>query len=338
MPDNILKISDGMTFNEAIELLDGNGNGVLPVVDDKGEVYGIITDGDIRKAIIKNSLNLESVINRSPKLLNVNSTHSERVQFLKSIKRRHVPLVDNDNKFIRIFTLDEVEFNTQSNWVVIMAGGLGSRLGELTKDTPKPMLKVKGKPILEKIIENFKEQGFINFYLAVNYKKEVIKEYFKSGDGHGVNIRYLEENCRLGTAGALSLIEEQMEEPLIVINGDVLSAIDYKDMLQFHIKNQSVATMCVKEYEHVVPYGVIETDDARITGLSEKPRIAFNINSGIYVISPQILGYIPQSSFYDMPTLFSDLVREEQVTTAYKSMGYWIDLGRPDDLVQANEE
>lgn len=338
MPNNVLKLNKSTNIKDAITLLDGNGNGILPVINEKGQFQGIITDGDIRKAIIADNLSLDNIINVEPKTLNIKTTNHQRIQYLKGIKRRQLPLVDDNNNYIRMFTLDEVEFKVETNWVVIMAGGLGTRLGELTKDTPKPMLKVKGKPILEHIIDSFVEQGFRNFYISVNYKKEVIKEYFKDGTKHNINIRYLEENTRLGTAGALSLIEETLTSPLIVINGDVLSAIDYKDMLQFHKKHNSKATMCVKEYEHIVPYGVIETEEHKIIGLKEKPRILFNINSGIYVVAPSSLDLIPSDTFYDMPSLFNDLTKDKLTVTAYKTEGYWADLGRPDDLKQANEK
>ncbi len=336
MVNKTLVFDSNASFDGAIKLLDDNGNGVLPVVDRENKFVGIITDGDIRKAILEKHLDLEHVINRNPFKMNISSSYQQRIQFLKKIKRRQLPLVDDENCFLDIFTLDEIDFEIKSNWVVIMAGGLGTRLGDLTKNTPKPMLEVGGKPILERIIAKFIEQGFSKFFISVNHKKEVIKDYFKNGEDLDIEIKYLEENKRLGTAGALSLIEDELSDPIIIINGDVLSLINYSEFLNFHSTEKSVATMCVKEYEHIVPYGVIETAGNSITGLSEKPRILFNINSGIYILDPIVLDYIPNNTFYDMPTLFSELVDKKLTTTAYKSNDYWIDIGQPDDYKKAN--
>lgn len=334
---SVLKLSEKSSFELAIELLDLNGNGILPVLDKADKFAGIITDGDIRKAILYKNLDLESIINKEPYTLDPSSSEQQKIQFLKSIKRRQLPLVDHERNYVGMFTLDELDFSMRENWVVIMAGGLGSRLGELTKELPKPMLKVRGKPILERIIENFVEQGFTRFYLAVNYKKEIIKDYFQDGNKFGIQVRYLDESKRLGTAGALALIEEQHCEPMFISNGDVLADINYAELVDFHVCTSSVATMCVKEYEHIVPYGVIETEGDKITGLKEKPRILFNINSGVYCIDPKVIKKIPHDTFYDMPTLFSELISEDQPVTAYSYDQYWIDIGRPDDFKKAND-
>ncbi|BBN80420.1 alcohol dehydrogenase [Pseudoalteromonas sp. A25] len=334
---SVLKLSDNPSFELAIELLDSNGNGILPVIDKDGKFAGIITDGDIRKAILYKNLDLESIINKEPYTLDPSSSEHQKVQFLKSIKRRQLPLVDHERNYVGMFTLDEFDFSTRDNWVVIMAGGLGSRLGELTKELPKPMLQVRGKPIIERIIENFVKQGFTKFYLAVNYKKEIIKDYFQDGKKFGIQVSYLEESKRLGTAGALALIEEQHSEPMLISNGDVLADINYAELVDFHERSSSMATMCVKEYEHIVPYGVIETEGDKITGLKEKPRILFNINSGVYCIDPKVINRIPQDTFYDMPTLFSELMNEDLPVTAYSYNQYWIDIGRPDDFKKAND-
>lgn len=332
----ILKVDT--KFNDAIKLLDANGNGVLPVVDESDNLLGLITDGDIRKAILNNNLDLENIINKEPLKLNITSSKMERIQYLKKIKRRNIPLVDDNNKLISLFTLDAIEFNRKENAVVIMAGGLGTRLGELTKNIPKPMLHVGNKPILETIIEKFIEFGFYKFYLSVNYKKNIIKEYFKYGEKLGIEIIYLEETKRLGTGGALSLIQEELKEPIIVSNGDVLTNIDFDALLHFHKNKSSQATMCIREYEHTIPYGVIETDKDIITALSEKPKIEFNINTGIYVLNPSAVEKIPKNEFYDLPTLFSQLINERISPFYYQVSDYWIDIGRVEEFDRANEQ
>jgi dTDP-glucose pyrophosphorylase len=333
-----LVLDKDASFDCAIQLLDQNGNGVLPVVDSDGILIGLIGDGDIRKAILKKELDLEHIINRNPCKLNIKSSKIQRVQYLKSIKRRQLPLVDDDGKFISLFTLDEVEFNKKPNAVVIMAGGLGTRLGELTKNTPKPMLHVGKKPILEIIIEKFIEFGFYEFYISVNYKKEIIKDYFQDGQKWGINISYLEEDKRLGTGGALSLIKEATNEAIIVTNGDVLTNIDFDELLSFHESKKSQATMCVREYEHIIPYGVVETDVDKIIGLSEKPRMKFSINTGVYILSPTSLNKIPENEFYDLPSLFSELIENNIHTYYFKTAEYWIDIGHKDEYLRANSD
>ncbi len=338
MPTNKLVLNSDASFEKAIELLDQNGNGVLPVVDSDGILIGLIADGDIRKAILNKKLDLEHIINKHPHKLNVKTSKMQRIQHLRSLARRQLPLVDDEGKFISLFTLDEIEFNKKPNAVVIMAGGLGTRLGELTKDTPKPMLHIGNKPIMELIIEKFIEFGFSTFYLSVSYKKEIIKSYFKEGQKWGIKIIYLEEDKRLGTGGSLSLIEEEINFPIIVTNGDVLTNIDFEELLRFHEFKKSEATMCIREYEHIIPYGVIETKADTITGLSEKPRMKFNINTGVYVLTPNIIKRIPKNEYYELPMLFSNLIENNIQPYYYHVVDYWIDIGRKDEYIKANSD
>ncbi len=301
-------------------------------------MIGIITDGDIRKAILNNKLDLEHIINSNPYRLNVSTSKIKCIQYLKQIKRRHVPLVDDQDKFVSIFTLDDIDFNLKPNAVVIMAGGLGTRLGELTKDTPKPMLHVGDKPILEIIIEKFMEFGFNKFYISVNYKKEIIKNHFGDGQKLGIDILYLEEDKRLGTGGALSLIKENLIEPIIVTNGDVLANIDFEELLNFHTEKNSPATMCVREYEHTIPYGVVDTKNQKIISLSEKPQIKFNINTGIYVLSPESVKKIPKDVYFELPTLFENIISDGLDPYYYKVMDYWIDIGQKEEYIRAHND
>lgn len=330
--NNKLVLEKNTKFHDAIKLLDMNGNGVLPVVDNNDILLGLITDGDIRKAILNNNLDLEHIINKNPYKLNINSSKNQIINYLKRVHRRHLPLVDNDNKFVKIFTLDEIDFNLKPNWVVIMAGGLGTRLGKLTEKTPKPMLKVGNKPILEHIINLFISHGFTKFMLSVNYKAEVIKEYFKDGSSFGIEIKYLEEKQRLGTGGALSLIDIDINEPFFVTNGDVLSSIDYEKLLEYHIRQDSIATMCIRRDSYQVPYGVIEIDeDQNFKDMKEKPINEFFINTGIYTLDPEVLNYVPKNEFFDLPNLFNILKNMEKITKTYETTDYWIDMGKPSD-------
>ena len=248
-----------------------------------------------------------------------------------------MPLVDINNKLVRIFSLDEVTFITRKNPVVIMAGGLGSRLGELTQKTPKPMLTVGNRPMLQHLIEQFRDQGFSHFIICVNYKKEIIFDYFLDGAKFGVHIDYIEEEQRLGTAGALSLITPAITLPYFVINADILVNIDFMQLLNFHLKSQSLATMCVREFQMQIPYGVIKSNSNKnLISLDEKPEITFDVNAGIYLLDPSVNTYIPKNTFFDMPSLFEILIDKKLQTTVFQINDYWRDIGLKADLEQAN--
>ncbi len=334
-----LVLNDNTMIKEAILLMDQNGNGVLPVVDISDKLLGIITDGDIRKAILNNQLNLENIINKNPYKLNVKSSKIQIINYLKKIHRRHIPLVADNDQYIKMFTLDEVDFNLQPNWVVIMAGGLGTRLGVLTENIPKSMLMVGEKPMIEHIVDKFVAYGFTKFMLSVNYKAEVIKEYFQDGSKFGIEIKYLEEKKKLGTGGALSLIDIELDEAFFVSNGDVLSSLDYHKLLDFHKEEQSIATMVIRKDSYQIPYGVIESDEHNnIIQMKEKPTEYFFINTGIYVLSPKVLAYVPKNEFFDLPSLFDLLKNEKKVIKSFETNEYWIDMGKPRDYKKINED
>lgn len=338
MPNKLILDAD-TKFDNAVKLLDENHTGVLPVVNKAGKLLGIITDGDIRKAILNKCLDLEHIINRTPYTLNINSSKNQIITYMKKIHRRHLPLVDEENFFIKMFNLDDEEFNLKSNWIVIMAGGLGTRLGELTKTTPKPMLKVGDKPMLEHIINLFISQGFIKFMISVNYKSEVIKDYFQDGGNFGIEIKYIEENKRLGTGGALSLIDFEISEPFFVTNGDVMTTLDFEKLLKFHLAENSNATMCTIKDSYQIPYGVIEIDKINnIIKIEEKPKYDFLINTGIYVLNPDTLRHIPKDEFFDMPSLFKILSDNKMIIKSYEISDYWIDIGKKEDYIRINND
>jgi len=226
----------------------------------------------------------------------------------------------------------------RSNFVVIMAGGLGSRLRPLTYQQPKPLLKVGTKPILETIIENFVSQGFYRFYLCINYKGHMIKEYFNDGNQWNIDIRYIEEPKRLGTAGALSLLPERPNEPFFVMNGDLLTKVDFVRLLQFHQKQNAVATMCVREYTHTIPYGVTNLDGSKVLDLVEKPTHRYHTNAGIYTVNPEMIDKIPADTFFDMPTLINHLLEEQLHIASFPLHEYWIDIGHIRDFEQARTD
>ena len=219
-----------------------------------------------------------------------------------------------------------------------MVGGLGTRLRPLTENTPKPMLKVGDKPILETIIENFAKYGFVNITLSVNYKSNIIKSYFGNGSEFGVNIDYIEEQKRLGTAGALSLLTNKPTEPFFVMNGDLLTNVNFEHLLDFHMQNNSNATMCVREYEQQVPFGVVNIEDGKIKSIQEKPTNKFFVSAGIYLLSPEVLDLIPNNEYYDMPILFDELIRNNKNVVSFPLREYWLDIGRIEEYQKANEE
>ena len=328
-----LILSHQSTFKDAIKILDQNGNGFLAIVDDSKKLVGILTDGDIRRAILDNKTELLEIVNKNPMTMSESESRPNVVHRLKELHRKHMPIVDNNMILKDVITLDTEEFNLKPNWVVIMAGGLGTRLGELTKNTPKPMLPVDSKPVLEHIIELFVSHGYTKFMLSVNHKAEVIKEHFKDGLEFGVEIKYLEEKRRLGTGGALSLIDIELDTPFFVTNGDIISSINYEEMLEYHKKSASKATMGIRKSSYQIPYGVVEIDqNNNILELKEKPEYNHYVNTGIYILNPEVLKYVPKDEFYDLPTLFKTLNTEGELTKSFEITNFWMDMGQPEDF------
>ncbi len=312
------------------------------VTDSSGRLEGVISDGDIRRALIKN-ISLEDsahkIMNSDPIVVLEGTSKDVVVQLFREKKINRIPVIDK-NKIVKGLITLEAVFSLQKydNPIVIMAGGLGTRLSPLTDTVPKSMLSVGGKPILATIIESCTSQGFNNFYLSVNYRSEQIKDYFGDGSRFGVNIRYIEEKERLGTAGSLSLIGEEYSKPYVVMNGDLLTKVDLSSLLDYHTHEKSLATMCVKEYEFQVPYGVVFEKEGQITEIKEKPQQSFLVNAGIYVLSPEVLQQIPTSRFYDMTSLFQDLSKSHKRTMVFPIHEYWLDIGKMQDYEKAQTE
>lgn len=338
MRNQILVYTPDISFENAIDALDKNGNGFLALVKEDRTLLGIITDGDVRRAFLKREFDIQKIINRNPVTFPQSKSRKEVITYLRSIHRRHMPIVDERYKLVDIVILDEFQTVYRPNKVIIMAGGLGSRLGSLTKDMPKPMLPVSGKPLLEHIIENFKNQGFNKFILCVNYKSQIIKNHFNDGLELGVEIQYTQEATPLGTAGALSLIDyNRIKEPLIVTNGDILTSLDYVDFLNAHVQNDSHATMCVRSHVSSIPFAQVEFDDElNLRALNEKPDFKYHINSGIYILNPEVLKLLPYNERFDMTELFQLCVERGYTTKVFKMDEYWLDIGKPSDYLKVN--
>lgn len=335
-----LKLTDSTELKDVVEALDFGGIGFLAFVDDNETLLGIVTDGDLRRSILRKTTDVNQIINRTPETMPAESSKKDIVAKLKRMHCRHMPLVDDKNRLCSVFSLDDIEFVSRDNYVVIMAGGLGSRLGELTKDVPKPMLNIGDRPMLQHLVEQFRDQGFSKFLFCLNYKKEIIQDYFLDGKRFGVNINYVIESEPLGTAGALSLIRPgTFSEPFFVVNADVLTSLDFSEVLKHHNDKKSIATMCVRQFQQQVPYGVITaTEDLFIQNLKEKPTYHFDVNAGIYVLDPAALKYVPKGEYYDMPTLFQTLISNTQSCAMFRLLDYWVDIGRKEDLARASED
>jgi dTDP-glucose pyrophosphorylase/predicted transcriptional regulator len=335
-------VSPESSLGDAIAVVDASGLQVALVVDSAGVLQGILTDGNIRRAILAGKSLQASVSDAMSTKPTTVTTSTSREQLLTLMRRKvfhQLPVVDDGGRLVGLVTLDELAGATQKpNWVVLMAGGLGTRLQPLTNDCPKPLLLVNGKPILETILESFAEQGFRRFYLAVNYKAEMIQEYFGTGERWGVQIRYLQESTQLGTAGALSLLPERPEHPILVMNGDLLTRASFENLLQFHADQGADATMAVREYDFQVPYGVIKLDGLHISSIEEKPTQRFFVSAGIYAFSPSALETLPSGTFFDMPYFFEKLISLGKTTVAYPLREYWLDIGRHEEFVKAQQE
>lgn len=340
MIQNTLILKDDTSFLELLEKLDKAGNGFLVIIDDNSKLLGIVTDGDIRRAILnKKTDSVLEIINTKPLTALASMSRVEIQAMLKKIQRRQIPVIDATNTLVDIVFLDDNETHYHDNYVVIMAGGIGSRLGELTKEIPKPMLKVGDKPILERIIISFKEAGYNKFILCVNYKSEIIKEYFGDGRQLGVFISYNNEEKKMGTAGALGLISNKFDNPFFVINGDILTTIKYDEFMAFHIQSLATATMCVKKMDYQIPYACINLDnDSNILGLVEKPVYNYKINAGLYILNPEVINHIPINEYYDMTSLFETLIEQEKKVVAFCHEDYWLDIGHKADYQKANSD
>ncbi len=330
------------SLGEVIAKIDKSALQVAVVLNPDQTLAGILTDGDIRRAILAGKsldVSVSEVMNPRPTAVPMSMPRSKMLTLMRRKTLHHLPLTDENHRLVGLATLDDlIGAVDHPNWVILMVGGLGTRLHPLTKECPKPLLKVGGKPILEIIIESFAEQGFKQIFLSVNYKAEMIQDYFGEGNRWGIQVSYIHEKERLGTAGALSLLPERPTTPMIVMNGDILTRTSFDSLLKFHEAQDAVATMAVREYDFQVPYGVVRMDGSKIEAIEEKPLQRFFVNAGIYVLSPEVLKYIPKDAFFDMPTLFENLIAANQATAAYPLREYWLDIGRMSDLERANQQ
>jgi dTDP-glucose pyrophosphorylase len=334
-----------------IEKINLNGLGIALVVDEKRVLIGTITDGDVRRAILAGN-DLDSPVDEllknkasiySPKPITV-SPRTERSEMLRLMKEyviHQLPVLDDDGRVITLVTMDDLLTEEEQPRLplqaVVMAGGFGTRLRPLTEDLPKPLLPVGDRPLLERTIEQLRQAGIRNVSITTHFMAEKIKQHFGDGNVFGVDINYVEEITPLGTAGALGLMDVP-KDPLLVINGDILTQVNFRAMLDFHRQNQAALTVAVRRFEFKVPYGVINSEGPFVTDLSEKPVLNFFVNAGIYLLEPSVYQYIQSDQRLDMTELIQILLNHDKKIASFPIVEYWLDIGQHTDYEQAQQD
>jgi len=332
------------SISEAISVLDQSGLGVLLVCDDEGHLLGVITDGDIRRAMMRGisfTNQCEAIASKNPIVAPASISHEEalhRMDHAKDFFVNHLPLVDKHNRVQGLLLRSDLTPKSDLGLsAVVMAGGFGSRLRPLTEELPKPMLQVGDRPLLETVISQLRDVGIKQLRITTHYRPEKIHEHFGDGQRFGLDISYVNEEQPLGTAGSLRLMDAP-KEPFLVINGDVLTKVNFEAMFLFHKEHGSEMTVGVRKQEFQIPYGVVECRDLQITELKEKPVLPFLVNAGIYLLEPSVIKYIPIDKAFHMTDLIQVLLDNGRNVTSFPIHEYWVDIGEHEDYKQANGE
>lgn len=336
-------VNSDVTLEQAIDVLDKAALRIALVVDSSDKLLGTLTDGDVRRALLKHmplETPVSQVMNTQPKTAEQSWTESRILAVMEQHELLQLPLVDKDRRVMGLANLHDIlNKHRHDNPVFLMAGGFGTRLRPLTNNCPKPMLKVGDKPILEQILLNFVDAGFHRFYISTHYMPEVIRDYFGDGEKWGISIQYVHEEEPLGTGGALGLLpHDEIDQPLFMMNGDLLTSLNLHSFLEFHETHNGVATMCVREYEHQVPYGVITSEGTQIRSMVEKPVHRFFVNAGIYLLDPGLVRSVEPGTRIDMPTLLERQIDDGKAVNMFPIHEYWLDIGRMDDFHKAQIE
>jgi dTDP-glucose pyrophosphorylase len=336
-------ISPQATVLQAVEAVQCGKHSIAIVVDEKQRLLGIVTDFDLRKAILKGdaglSIPVSEIMNQSPVTAPVNMSRENLIKLHQEKRVTQIPLLDNNRRVVGLetfFHLMETSFLT--NPVVIMAGGKGKRLRPLTYKLPKPLLPLGNRSVIETIIEGLKQYGFQNIIVSVKYKSELIKKHLGDGTKLGVRLSYVNEKKAMGTAGSLGLIKDQIKLPFLVVNGDVLTKVNFKNLLDFHIQEGNEITACVKKYDFQIPYGVVEANDLNIMKIVEKPWQSVFVNAGIYALNPSIFEFVPRGERLDMTILMNNVQRHGGKVGGFPISEYWIDIGNSTDFKKADQE
>lgn len=328
---------------DALTVIDRESTRAAFVVSEQQHLLGLVTDGDIRRGLLTGTGlqdAVEKVMNPSPLTCNENDSNAAVMRLMEAKKFLHMPILSESGRLTNVLSLQELrERPTHDNPVFFMAGGFGSRLHPLTSECLKPLLRVGAKPILETIIESFIDCGFRRFYISTHYLSHMIQDYFGDGSQWGVEIQYTHESEPLGTGGALGLLPGDLPDlPLIMMNGDILTKVNFSRLLDYHSEGQADATICVRQHEYQVPYGVVQANDFRIQRIDEKPVSRYYVNAGIYVINPAIIRQVKSGEHIDMPTLLNRQVEGDGNILMYPLDEYWLDVGRMSEFEQAQQD
>ena len=335
-------VPPSMTVLEAMQRLDKGAAQIVLVVNAQGRLLGTVTDGDTRRALLRGEtldVPVSGIMNRTPQTIGADASREQAISLMRARTIHQLPVVDAEGRVIELITLDEaLREARQETLVVLMAGGIGSRLRPLTETTPKPLLPIGGRPLLEITITNLARQGFGRFLISVNYKANMFREFLADGKRLGVEIDYVEENEKLGTAGALRLLPTRPTAPVMVMNGDILTNFDALQLLSFHRAHGTAATLCVREYEWQIPYGVVQIEDGCLSAFNEKPTRREFISAGISMLSPEALDLIPSSGPFDMPALMQAVAAAGSPPAVYPLREYWLDIGHLEDFQRAQND
>ncbi|MBY0493496.1 MAG: nucleotidyltransferase family protein [Cyanobacteria bacterium] len=341
-------VSPATAMREVIERIDRTRLGIALVVDDERRLIGAITDGDVRRALLA-GLNLEtraeallkSKADAAPRVPITASEHATKTELLDLMNRhdlRHIPLIDSDGRVVGIEALSNLVSEYQLPLrAVVMAGGLGTRLRPLTDERPKAMLPVGDRPLLEVIVDQLQQAGIRRVSVATHYKGDMIERHFGDGSDFGVEIGYISEDEPLGTAGALAKLPES-NEPVLVMNGDILSRINLVAMLDFHRSHGADMTIAVRPYQFQVPYGVVRSDGIRVTAVDEKPVVEYLVNAGIYLLDGAVCRLVPAGQRFDMTDLIQRAMTEGRTVLNFPLHEEWIDVGRREDYARAQSD
>jgi dTDP-glucose pyrophosphorylase/predicted transcriptional regulator len=330
------------TIREAIESIDGGAIEIALAVDEHQRLLGTISDGDIRRALLGGAeldASIAEVIHHSPITAAVGTELDELLRLMTEHGVEQIPLLEDGRVVDVAFIRDLVHAHRREHPVVIMAGGEGKRLRPLTNDTPKPMLNVGGRPLLETVLDQVRDAGFSRVLMAVNYQAEAIEEHFGDGGRFGIDIDYIREPTQLGSAGALRVAREQLAQPFIVINADLLTNVNLSALMRFHAEDDNLITVGVRRYVLEVPYGVVELEETRVTQLREKPTIDFFVSAGIYAVSPGAVALMPpEKGQFDMTDLIQQSLARGGRVGAFPIREYWLDIGQIADYERALDE
>jgi len=334
------------TLEKAISIIDSGGKRIAIVLAKDDLLLGTVTDGDIRRGLLNNlgmDIPVSKIMNANPVTAKSSDSHDYMFHVMKEKDLLHLPVLDKNNRMIGLETISHLLNQKRvDNPVLLMAGGFGKRLKPLTNKTPKPLLKIGSKPIIEIILSQFISEGFHDFYISTHYKADMLKEHFGDGSSWGVRINYVHEDTPLGTAGALGLLKENLLEnrnlPIIMMNGDLLTKMNFLHLLKYHSENGGVATVCAREYTIQVPYGVIIQNVNKVSAIEEKPLHKFLVNAGIYVISCELMNTVTKGKNIDVPKLLELQIEAGKQVNIFPLHEYWLDIGYVGDYKKANGE